>query len=108
MERARSPRSPAGTQRASRSQKVSVSIQGDDLAWLRRRAKSYGGNLSAVLAEATRLLRQREAREALVAMLGDAAAMTAEEADAIRREWDGAPNTPRPAARRVGAKATRR
>ena len=41
-------------------------------------------------------------------MLGDAAAMTAEEADAIRREWDGAPNTPRPAARRVGAKATRR
>jgi hypothetical protein len=96
MERGRPPRSPArATQRASRSQKVSVSIQSEDLAWLRRRAKAYGGNLSAVLAEATRLLRQRESREALVAMLGDAAEMSTEEAEAIRREWDGAPKPAR-------------
>ncbi|MBN8613541.1 MAG: hypothetical protein J0L92_23300 [Deltaproteobacteria bacterium] len=92
MERApsRRPKISGGASRAARSEKVSVSIQGDDLAWLRRRAKAYGGNLSAVLAEGTRLLRQCESRGVLLTMLGDAAKMTPEEADAIRREWDGA------------------
>jgi hypothetical protein len=105
MERARSPRSPAGAKpRASLSQKVSVSIQSEDLAWLRRRAKSYGGNLSAVLAEATRLLRQRESRETLVAMLGESAQMTAEEAEALRREWDGAASSSRSVARTARAR----
>ena len=93
MERARltKARGTAARPRKSRAEKVSISLQADDLAWLRARAKRKGGNLSAELAEATRLLRQSEARHGLLQLLGDAADMTPEEADAIRREWDGTP-----------------
>ncbi len=90
-------RAAAARPRKSRAEKVSISLQADDLAWLRARAKRKGGNLSAELAEATRLLRQSEARHGLLELLGDAATMTPEEADAIRREWDG---TPAPSAAR--------
>lgn len=51
--------------------KVSVSLDKRDLAALRRHAKAmHGGNLSAAFADAAKLVRQREARRALVAMLG--------------------------------------
>lgn len=91
MERGRltKARAAAARPRKSRAEKVSISLQADDLAWLRARAKRKGGNLSAELAEATRLLRQQEAGVRLVAMFGDDAKMTPEEAEAIRREWDG-------------------
>jgi hypothetical protein len=69
------------------AQKVSISVDPSDLKWLRRRAKLHGGNLSAVIAEATRLLRQREARERLLDRFGEDAAVSAEEADTIRAEW---------------------
>lgn len=84
-------RKPAGRAQSSRAEKVSISLPAEDLVWLRARAKRHGGNLSAELAEATRLLRQREARADLLALLGEAAEMTPEEADALRREWDGTP-----------------
>jgi hypothetical protein len=72
-----------------RAQKISISVDTDDLKWLRRRAKRRGGNLSAVLAEATRLLRQREARERLLERFGEDARVSKREADAIRAEWQG-------------------
>jgi hypothetical protein len=57
--------------RAGRTVKVSVSLDVDDLAVLKRRAReSYGGNLSAAFGEAARWVRQREARRRLVDMLG--------------------------------------
>jgi hypothetical protein len=69
--------------------KVSISVGKDDLKWLRQRAKRSGGNLSAVIGEATRLLRQREARERLLARFGTDADVPTAEADAIRAEWQG-------------------
>ena len=71
------------------TEKVSISVGKDDLKWLRQRAKRSGGNLSAVIGEATRLLRQREARERLLARFGTDADVPAAEADAIRAEWRG-------------------
>jgi hypothetical protein len=67
---------------AMAGQRVSVSVNADDLKWLRRRAKRRGSNLSAVFAEATALLRQREARERLLER-----SVSSHEADAIRAEW---------------------
>jgi hypothetical protein len=69
------------------AQKVSISVEASDLKWLRSRAKRRGGNLSAVFAEATRLLRQREARERLLKRFGEDAHLTQQEAEAIRAEW---------------------
>jgi hypothetical protein len=71
------------------AQKVSISVDPNDLKWLRRRAKLRGGNLSAVIAEATRVLRQREARERLLDRLGEDAVVSSAEAEAIRAEWRG-------------------
>jgi hypothetical protein len=45
--------------------------------------------LSAVFAEATRLLRQHEARERLLERFGEDAIVSSQEADAIRAEWRG-------------------
>ena len=73
----------------SAAQKISISVAAADLKWLRRRAKRHGGNLSAVMAEATRLLRQHEARERLLERFGEDANVPAHEADAIRAEWRG-------------------
>jgi hypothetical protein len=71
------------------AQKISISVEANDLKWLRRRAKQRGGNLSAVFAEATRLLQQREARERLLERFGEDANVSPKEADAIRAEWRG-------------------
>ena len=73
--------------------KVSVSLDKRDLAALRKHARAlHGGNLSAAFADAARLVRQREARRALVALLGgptlDAeieASITAEQTAAPKR-----------------------
>jgi hypothetical protein len=73
----------------SGARKVSISVDAKDLKWLRRRAKQRGGNLSAVFAEATRLLRQREARERLLEKFGDDASVSPEEAETLRAEWRG-------------------
>jgi hypothetical protein len=71
------------------AQKVSISVEVNELKWLRRRAKRRGGNLSAVFAEATRLLRQREARERLLERFGQDADVRPQEANSIRAEWWG-------------------
>jgi hypothetical protein len=78
--------------RSGSTQKISVSLTKEDLRVLRRRAKRlYGGNLSAVIAEGARMIREQEGREALVDWLGDAARATPEEEEAIRAEWRGEP-----------------
>ena len=71
----------------SGAQKVTISVDANDLKWLRRRAKLHGVDLSAVFAEATRLLRHREARERLLDRFGEDANVSSQEADAIRGEW---------------------
>lgn len=69
--------------------KVSVSIDAADLAWLRRRAaRVHGGNLSAAVAEGTRLLRHHEALRSLLDELG-APELTPSERDALEAELRG-------------------
>jgi hypothetical protein len=77
--------------RAGRTIKVSVSLDQDDVAALKRRAKeSYGGNLSAAFAEAARWIRQREARRRLIDQLGGPT-LTRASAAAIDAEQEGGP-----------------
>lgn len=71
------------------AQKISVSVAADDLRWLRRRARQEKASLSAVIAEATRLLRQREAQERLVESFGRDGVVSDEAADRIRALWRG-------------------
>ena len=75
--------------RAGRTIKVSVSLDKEDLAALKRQAaESFGGNLSAAFAEAARWLRQREARRRLIGELGGPT-LTSESAVAIDAEQAG-------------------
>jgi hypothetical protein len=77
--------------RAGRTVKVSVSLDQDDVAALKRRAEeSYDGNLSAAFAEAARWFRQREARRVLISKLGGPT-LTPESAAAIDAEQRGGP-----------------
>jgi hypothetical protein len=71
-------------------EKISVCVSSDDLAWARKRARSHGTSLSAVVSEA--LLRQREA-EAGVRLLEDLGTDDITEADleAMRSELGWAP-----------------
>lgn len=75
--------------RSGRTVKVSVSMDRDDLAALKRLAsESFGGNLSAAFVEAARWLRQREARRRLIRKLGGPT-LTEESAAAIDIEQAG-------------------
>jgi hypothetical protein len=75
--------------RAGRTVKISVSLDRDDVAVLRRRAReSFGGNLSAAFSEAARWIRQREARRRLIDALGGPT-LTTSAAAAIDAEQDG-------------------
>ena len=77
--------------RAGRTVKVSVSLDKQDVAALKRLAKeSYDGNLSAAFVEAARWIRQREARRKLIEQLGGPT-LTAESAAAIDVEQQGGP-----------------
>jgi hypothetical protein len=81
--------------RAGRTDKISVSIERSDLKALRRRARQlYDGNLSAVIAEGVRRVREEEGREALSSWLGDVGAASPAEREAIREEWRGEPDRP--------------
>lgn len=89
-------RTKRASARAGHTDKVSVSIERSDLALLRERARRlYAGNLSAVIAEGVRRVREEEGREALVAWLGDVGHATPEEREAIRAEWRGEGSQPR-------------
>jgi hypothetical protein len=74
--------------RAGKTEKVSISLDRSELVAMRKRARRlYGGNLSAVVAEGIRRIREEEGREALLTWLGDAADATPDELQAIRDEW---------------------
>jgi hypothetical protein len=74
--------------RSGSTEKISVSVERTDLAVLRRRARRlYGGNLSAVVAEAARRIREEEGRAALVDWLGPAGEASVEERDTVRSQW---------------------
>ena len=75
--------------------KTSISIDDEDLAWLRRRARrAHGGNLSAAIAEATRLLRHHEALGELLDRVG-APMLTEGELRSLAAELDAPPRARR-------------
>ena len=75
------------SRRSGDTDKISISLRRDDLAALRKRArKLYDGNLSAVIAEGVRRVREEEGREALVEWLGPAGETSDRERAAIRAE----------------------
>jgi len=90
--------------RAGHTVKVSVSLNREDVAALKRRAReSYDGNLSAAFAEAARWIRQREGRRRLIDKLGGPT-LTPEAAIAIDAEQKGGPRyEPRKPRRRRAA-----
>jgi hypothetical protein len=93
------------SKRAGRTVKVSVSLDREDVAALKRRAReSYGGNLSAAFAEAARWIRQQEARRRLISRLGGPS-LTTESSAAIDAEQEGGPRyepkKPRPKSRKA-------
>jgi hypothetical protein len=73
----------------SAAAKVSITIDRDKLRMLRKRAKRlHGGNLSAVIDEATEHLRRLEAMDEFLDHVG-APQLTAEERAEIHAEWRG-------------------
>ena len=81
--------------------KLSISIDPNDLALLKKRAKRVsGGNISAAVSEAIQLAQEWEGRLALAAWLGEGREEpSAKTMDAIRAEWRG----PQPPKRRTRA-----
>ena len=75
--------------------KISVTIDKDKLRMLRKRAKRlHGGNLSAVIDEATEHLRRLEAMDEFLDHVG-APQLTPVELEEIRAEWRGRPKPKR-------------
>lgn len=75
------------------TEKISVSVTTDELAWARKEAARTKTSLSAVVSETIRRARQREARLVLLEELGEVARVTPEEMERIRAEWKGSPST---------------
>lgn len=71
---------------AATTEKVSVSLATEDLAWARQKAESGETSLSAVLSAALRRERQYEARGRLLEELGTDD-ITPEDLAAVRAEW---------------------
>ena len=71
--------------RAGVTEKISVSVKGDDLRFLKGRA---GGNVSAAIAELVEAARRHQARLELIEWLG-VEPLTDAERDQIHREQDG-------------------
>jgi hypothetical protein len=71
--------------------KISVTVDDESLAWLRHRAKLlHGGNLSAAIAEATQLAQRQEALRTFLEGEGVPSLEVAELED-VTREWRAAP-----------------
>lgn len=73
----------------SKTERISVTLPAEDLRWLRARARRQNVSVSALLVEATRLLRKREAMDRLVASFGDDANVLPHVAEEIRGLWRG-------------------
>jgi hypothetical protein len=76
--------------RAGVTAKVSLSVNRDDLAVLKKRAKRlHRGNVSAVFAELIAEIKRREAWDRAVAWYGETIVLSDEERAAIDRELLG-------------------
>jgi hypothetical protein len=74
------------------TEKISVSVNREDLKILRKRAdRVHDGNLSAVIAEIVARAREQENLEGLLEWLGGPGSMTKQEQDEIDRELLGQP-----------------
>jgi hypothetical protein len=83
--------------RAGITRKVSLSVNRDDLALLKQRAKRlHGGNVSAVFADLIAEIRRREAWALAVDWYGGPIELTDSERSAIDHELLGAGRTKRP------------
>ena len=81
--------------------KVSVSLDREDLALLKKHAQeAHQGNLSAAFAEAAALLRRRDAQRRLIDLLGGPT-LTLEAARALEMEQSAAPPQRRRRSRRA-------
>jgi len=81
--------------RRGRTKKLSISLDERDEHYVRARAKRvHGGNVSAVVAEGIKRIREEEGRRALGAWLDQhVRPPTEEEMNAIRAEWRGKKRT---------------
>jgi len=87
--------------RAGITKKVSLSVNREDLAVLKKRAKRlHGGNVSAVFAELIAEIKRRESWDRAVAWYGEPLELSDEERASIDRELLGR-------ARARGARGTR-
>jgi hypothetical protein len=85
--------------RAGNTEKVSLSVNREDLAVIKRRAKLlHGGNVSAVFAELIAEIKRREAWDRAVAWYGEPIALSRQERATIDRELLG-PTQPKSARR---------
>lgn len=90
------------TKRAGVTRKVSLSVNREDLAMLKKRAKRlHGGNVSAVFADLIAEIRRREAWDRAVAWYGEPIVLTDDEKTAIDRELLGTGRSKRPRKRRA-------
>jgi hypothetical protein len=69
--------------------KVSVSLDPTDVEWLRSRARKTKQSVSATIAEAVHLLRQRAAQDAVIEQLGEAAHLSDDDRAALATQWRG-------------------
>jgi hypothetical protein len=69
--------------------RVVVSLDEEDVAWLRKTAREQQTSVSAVLGEAIRLMRQTAARRSVLDRLGGVASLTPKRIREIEREWYG-------------------
>lgn len=70
----------------AKTAKVSMTLDGDALAWARDRAQERQMSLSSVVSEALERMRQHEARLGLLEQLGTAD-ITDEDLQALYAEW---------------------
>jgi hypothetical protein len=86
------------TKRAGRTVKLSISIDRDDLAMLKKRARGHlKGNLSAAIAELFSVAKEAIGREELGAWLTEGRPDPGPEAmEAVRAEWRGRRSRRRP------------
>jgi hypothetical protein len=88
--------------RAGKTRKLSISLDENVVARLRKRAKRVsGGNVSALIGDAVERALLDEGREALAAWLLEAHQPSAEELEAVYTEWRG--EKPRKRRRRSAA-----
>jgi macrodomain Ter protein organizer (MatP/YcbG family) len=73
--------------RQTSTRKVSVSIEEGALEWLKEEAQREKATLSSKMTEAIENLRRDQARDRVIAYLGDAATLTDEDRARIEAEW---------------------